>query len=325
MDRALAQLARDVPKAYLALLQQQALPENARKNAARALAQTGSPLAQEAMRLLATDPSPEVRQEAAQAQSRQPGQRQPPLLRIYSMGPFEVFKGEERIGDKAWRSQKSRYLFAMLAAHKARPISEDVLIDAFWEDDFEKGKRNLYWCCSILRSLLRPEGWTDELDYIQRSGGAIQVNPDLPRWHDLEKLEEHLDCAASLPAEALDHYRRALQLYRAPFLESCYQDWTSPIRERLALKMQAGLAWLAAWAARETRPAEALDYCQRLLVLDPCHPEASEGALTALLALGRPQDAVRQFEVIRKALLEELGMEPSTRLLSLHIQAQQAV
>ena len=305
-ERALAQLARDVPREFERQLP--SLQGEARLAAARALARAGGP--EKLLAQLATDPDERVRAEVARAQ-----QSGPPVLRIFSFGPMEVFRGEQRVTDKGWRSQKGRYLFAFLAAHRAQPVPEDQLIDAFWPEDANKGRRNLYWYCSTLRAGLRPEGRGEELDYILRSGGCLQLNPTLPRWHDLEEFE-HATESGLKGDDAL--LRRAVSLHRGPFLEACYMDWTNPIRDRTTTRLQECLTRLLARAT----PQEALEHSQHLLQLDPCSQEAYEAALSAQLALNRPQAAVRLFERCRRTLAEELGLEPGLRLMELYQRAR---
>lgn len=325
LGRALTGLARDAWRDFEARLPQLDVPS--RRAAVMALAEAGGPQAERLLLQLASDPAPEVRAEADAARRRQLGQRTPPVLRIFTLGPLEVFKGEDRVPDKSWRSQKVRYVFAYLAAARAQPVTEDLLIDAFWGDDFEKGRRNLYWCSSMLRSLLRPDGWPDELDYVLRSGGSLQLNPNLPRWHDLEELEREFEEGARLreagqPGPAGEAFRRAVALYRAPFLEASYMDWTDPIRTRVSERVLEALASLLRWSAEEGRHQESLDYAQRILALDPCRQEACQGALEAFLAMNRPEEAVRCFESFRRTLRDELGLDPSPRLIALYERAR---
>ncbi len=325
LARALIGLARDAPREYEACLRSLDVP--ARTTAVTALAEAGGPVAERVLLALASDPAPEVRAAVDAARRRQLVQRAPPVLRIFTLGPLEVFKGENRLPDKSWRSQKVRYVFAYLAAARAQPVAEDLLIDAFWGDDFEKGRRNLYWCSSMLRGLLRPEGWPEELDYILRSGGCLQLNPALPRWHDLEELERELDEGVRLreagqSAPAAESFRRAVALYRAPFLEASYLDWTDPIRTRVSERVLEALTQLLRWAGEEGRYQECLAHSQRALQLDPCRQEACQGSLESLLALGRPEEALRLFESFRRTLHEELGLEPSARILALSEQAR---
>lgn len=258
--------------------------------------------------LLAKDSDAALRSEAA---SLLPGAAPgaPSEIRILTLGPLEVFRGQERVPNSAWRSQKGRFLLAYLAVQAGKPVSEDVLIDMFWPEDADKGKRSLYWVTSMIRNCLRGP---DELDPVVRHQGMLALNPQLPRWHDLEQLE---DLVNRPPGDKADAWRRAVALYRGPFLEGCYMDWAEPVRLRAFSTVCEGLINLAGWAQQAGRPAECLEHARRLWDLDPCRQDACLLAMQALQALGRAEEAVRLFERCKKALQRELEMEPGVPLL----------
>lgn len=309
-ERGLGGLARVAPVPLGKCLLDPSVPLAGRVAGIKVMAELGGPVWDRLRPQLEKDPDPQVR--SAASSGRPSDTAQPPPLRIHTLGSLEVFRGDERVEEKAWRSQITRHLLAFLATHRG-PVSEDVLLEAFWPDDLEKGRRSIYWCTSVLRGCLRPVGWPSDFDYIVRSGGALQLNRELPYWHDLEELE-----AASESAD----YRRVVSLYRAPFLESVYSDWTEPIRDRVARRVQHALSWLIETLGKEARPREVLEYAHRLLELDPSSQEAYQAAVEAHTALGRPQDAIRLFESGQKVLMREYGLEPTIKLIEAYHRAK---
>lgn len=311
-QRILQRWLQDGVPTFMRLVEGQKLSHSAR------LALAANATRPELQALLARDPDPDVRAALSPAAAVP----STPVLRIYTLGPLEVFRGEERVPNSAWRSQKSRYLLAYLASLGGRSVSEDVLIDLFWPDDAEKGKRNLYWVTSILRGCLRAPGVADSVDYIARSQGMLALNPDLPRWHDLEEMEALFSAAAPLAGpERAERLRQGVSLYRGSFLEGCYMDWAESVRQRAFSAVCEALLGLAQWAQQANRPAESLEHAQRLSELDPCRQDACILAMQALLALGRAEEAVRSFERCRKALGRELEMEPGVPLLEMQQRA----
>lgn len=230
------------------------------------------------------------------------------------MGPLEVYNGDERVQEGDWKTQKVKYLFARLAVNRGLPVPEDQLIESFWPDDVEKGKRNLYWSTSVLRKILRSP---DSVDPVIRKGGNLSLNPDIPRWHDYEELD---DLVSGQPSEP-ERFRRVLELYRGPYLEGCYLDWAVEIRNRLEKQVGDILAGLADWAHQREQHQECLEFARRLLEVDPYRQEAHLWVMQSCLALGRPEEAVRQFNSCSKVLKRDLGMEPSIKLLEFHQRA----
>lgn len=305
----LVHLARQVPEAVLA-----AARRTERARAVQALVAAGGH-ARRLVREFVSDPDPAVRALAAQAAAVDGG-KATPVLRLYSLGPFEVYVGETRLADNAWKSQKVRYLLAWLAS-QSRPLSEDRVIDELWADlPVDKARQNLYSATSAVRRALKLEG----VDPVLRTPDGLSLNPDLGRWHDFDQLQSNLQRAEREWAEGreeagAERARQALQLYRGPYLDGCYMDWALKIRDRLEGQMVEAARRLGRWSESQGRLAEALECAQRVLEIDPCCQQAHLLAMSAHLGQGRPENALRQFEVCTKVLARELGMEPAISLL----------
>ncbi len=279
----------------------------------RALPALAPPARERALELLKHSPDPGVQETLARqgARAAPKSDLKPPLTRFFSLGGFEVYKGDERLDERSFKSQKVRYLLALLAANGDRFVSEDVVLEAFWPEDPARGRRSLNVSTSLLRTYLKPAGWPGELNYVVRSSAGLRLNPDLPRWHDLEELEKALDAGQD---------RRAVELYRGTYLEGCYMDWALAIRHRLERRLTQALLRLAQ-AQVKSNPAEAVEHAERLLELDPCSQDGFLALMGALMALGKPEEAVRQFKLCAQRLREELAMEPSIALLEAHQRA----
>lgn len=317
LDRALSALARNAPGELVYLIRQGQLPPAARARATLLLGELDLP---EILKELSMDPQAEVRQAASQAMARGQATLPQPLLRLFSLGPFQVFRGEERIPETAWKSQKVRYLLACLAGY-GRVVAEDLLLESFWPEDAEKGKRNLYTATSYLRSTLGAQA-----DYVVRTPAGLQINPQLPCWHDLAELEKGFHKSqqqrqAGQNEAALDTLSRVMQLYRGPYLEGCYLEWAVTRRDQLEQRMVEGLLFLAQGRQRQQRHSEALEVALRVLELDSCCQEAYRLVMRSYLDGGRPEEAVRSYQQARLLLASELAMEPSIELMELHQRA----
>ncbi|MBI3929845.1 MAG: response regulator [Armatimonadetes bacterium] len=298
-SRALLCLARDVPRELTRLLRQGSLTVPARIAAIDVLKRAGAE--REALERLLADPAPEVSQAAAEALSSSEEGPQTPLLRLHSLGPFEVFLGGGRIEERAFRSQKVRYLLAYLAAQSGQPVPVDILVELFWPDDVDRGKKNVNWARGALARCLGP-------DAIVRAGPALQLNPDLPRWHDLEELERLLD------AQTVDRLSHAVRLYRGPYLEGCYHDWALRRRELLARQMTEAALKLANEALERGAHESVLEYAELALTEDPCCQEAYYLLMRSATEAGRPEEALRRYDACTRVLRKELGLEPSIKL-----------
>ncbi len=241
---------------------------------------------------------------------QRPTQDGPTLLRIYSMGSFQVFLGDRPVVESDWRTQKVKFLLARLAAQKT-PVPEEVLLEDFWAKDPVRGKKNLAWTLSILRGVLRPLGFPH--DPILRKAGTLTLHTDLPRWHDFDDLEVLLEAQSDSP--------RVLELARGTYLEGAYWDWAVSIRQRLEVRL-GELLGTNCKACLEKDPQLAIEFARRALEIDPCQQDAHMCIMQASLAINKPEQAVRQYQTASGILKRELDMEPSVDMLRLYEMAR---
>ncbi len=317
-ERGPGRLVRGSPHELARVLEAGALSAAGRRTASGLLELAAGALSPDLLGRLAGDPDPEVRQRAAAALRRSGGPPACPVLRIRSLGPLEVSLGDQPIEERAWRTARVKHFFAYLAAH-SRPVPEERILEDFWPDDPGRGRHNLYWTTSAIRRPLR--GWCPPgQEPVLRTRGFLSLNPDLPRWHDLEELKRAVAVAAGPDRAAAA--RRVLDLARGPFLEGCYMDWVLPLRTRVEAILRQALTDLHQHYHQRGFEGEALECALRLLDLDPYSQEACRAIMLAHTALGRPQEAIRQFEVHCRSLRQEMAMEPSLELVELYHRAR---
>lgn len=316
--RSLARVARDAPRELARVLTTGALSPNGRRAAAGLLAEGIARVPPETLDVLAGDPDPEVRRQAEAARRRPGGPAARPVLRIRSFGPLEISLGSDRVDERSWRSSRVKHFFAYLAAQPG-PVPEDRALDDFWPEDAERGRQSLYWTTSAVRRTLR--GWCGEgEEAVVRLRGHLALNPALPRWHDLQELERAWACPRG-PGRAAA-VRRVVDLARGPFLDGCYMDWALQIRAQVERLVREALAELHRDYQQRGLPQEALECALRLLEVDPLNQEACRMVMQAQVALGRPQEAIRQYEAHCRVLRRELDVEPSLDLLELYHRAR---
>ncbi|MBI3929339.1 MAG: response regulator [Armatimonadetes bacterium] len=312
-EELLAALAVDHPDEFGRALQASELDAEGRLAAVAALSAAASPQAEKWLRSLLADPQEPVRSAAFRALEDLRRDSGGPRLRLYSLGSFVAFRGGERIPEDRWKTQKVRYLLAYLAAAGEREVPEEVLMEAFWPDaEPSRARKSLNTALSYLRAEVRPV--PEGPDPLRRTSTGLRLNPEFPHWHDLDELTELLQGAPD-GRDRLSSYRRIARLYRGPYLEGCYLDWAVERRNGLERRVADALARLTELCLEGERPEEAVEHGRRALEIDRCHQQVSLLVLQAHLRQGRPEEAVRHYELCERALREDLGMEPSTEML----------
>jgi DNA-binding SARP family transcriptional activator len=226
------------------------------------------------------------------------------------LGPLEVWDGgcEVSLG-----GPKPRALLAVLLLHPNEVVPADRLIDELWgEDSPERAAAALRVNVSRLRKALPQEVLTT-----RSPGYVIRVEPDALDLHCFERLvdEGRSLLARSLAADASNRLREALSLWRGPALadfvyESFAQTAIARLEEiRLAaveLRIDADLVL--------GRHDELVGELEALVAEHPLRERLRRYLMTALYRSGRQAEALDAYQDARRALVDELGIEPSGAL-----------
>ena len=229
------------------------------------------------------------------------------------LGPLEMWSegAELSVGGR-----KPRALLALLLLHPNEVVASDRLIEELWSGDSPEGAAAaLRVHVSRLRKALPPDVLTT-----RAPGYGVRVEPD---ELDLYRFERLVDEGRSLlargrPADASERIRDALSLWRGPPLadfayESFAQAAIARLEEiRLAaveLRIEADLAL--------GRHDELVAELESLVAEHPLRERLRGQLMTALYRSGRQAEALDAYQDARRALVDELGIEPSRELQEL--------
>jgi LuxR family maltose regulon positive regulatory protein len=241
----------------------------------------------------------------------------PPPLYIQTLGEFRVWQGDREIPKEAWGRSKARQLFQMLV--RRRSMHREEILEALWPgaDPKDAAARLRVALHALQRALepTRPPGAPPF--YVVRQGDRVVLNPEATIVTDvdefLRQVEEGRSAARlGLLEKALQHYRRALALYRGEYLpEARYEDWSAQEAEQLALTYLTVMTEVAALLLQRGELEEARALCYRVLAKDPCWEEAYNLLIEIYLKEGNRSAALRTYQRCVRSLRERLGVTPS--------------
>jgi DNA-binding SARP family transcriptional activator len=228
------------------------------------------------------------------------------------LGPLEVW---DEGGELSLRGPALRALLAVLLLHPNEVVPTDRLIDELWGEGSPERAAALRVNVSRLRKAL-PEGVLTT----RSPGYVIGVEPD---ELDLQRFERLADegrslLARGLATDASQRLRDALSLWRGPALadfayESFAQTAIARLEEiRLAaieLRIEADLAL--------GRRDELVGELEALVAEHPVRERLRTYLMTALYRSGRQAEALDAYQAARRALVDELGIDPSPALQEL--------
>lgn len=241
-----------------------------------------------------------------------------PHLSVRCFGSFELRVDGAPVLPRAVGRKKALTLLKVLLTHHGRPVTKDALIESLWPGGDPATKTSqLYVLVHELRRLLEPPTCgepvhvlTDADRYRFEPSGAARI--DLWEFRALAELgvncHEQGDAARAVAA-----FEAAVALYRGDFMaDEPYADWCQQERELLretCLELLQRLAALTAAAAEWDRSVR---FLRTAVDLDPLRERNHRELMQALWAVGRRDEAVRQYHLCQGLLRRELGVPPLT-------------
>ncbi|MEU8276524.1 BTAD domain-containing putative transcriptional regulator [Microbispora bryophytorum] len=244
-------------------------------------------------------------------------------MRVRLLGALEVLDDDG--APVAVAGVRVRALLALLALRPGRLVPADRLVDALWEDDPPANAANaLQTLVKRLRAALGRPGavvWRD-------SGYGLDVEPGQVDAHVFTALTLSYATGA-LPDRMADGEVPGAELDDAcAELDEALALWRGP-----ALADLRAVAYLAAAAARleerrlavvEARAAAYLALGREVdlsaeVAAHPLRERLSALAMRSLARSGRQAAALALYERVRRALADELGVDPGPELRAAHL------
>jgi DNA-binding SARP family transcriptional activator/class 3 adenylate cyclase len=231
-------------------------------------------------------------------------------LSIRLLGSLDVDRGGRplEIG-----GQKQRAVLVILALNAGRVVSTDRLIDLLWGEQPPKtAVTSLQNFISQLRKIVGADVVVTKAPGYLLNIAAEQV--------DVNQFEQTVAATRSLePAARANKLRDALELWRGsaladftfePFAENeiarLEELRSAAFEDRIDADLEGGAA------------PELVGEIEELIKQNPLRERLRGQLMLALYRSGRQAEALRAYQEARRALVDELGIEPSPALQQLH-------
>jgi len=219
-------------------------------------------------------------------------------LNISLLGRFAVAIDGRELPAPAVPHRPAAAVVKMLALAPAHRLPSEVLIEHLWPElPADRGGANLRKAVHFARRALGDE------QAIETRADAVALWPATSIVVDAVRFEA--TARAALATQDTRITAEAAELYSGELLpDDRYASWTDAPRERLH-----ELALAVHKVARQW---------DRALELDPLDEEAHRGRMRDQLEGGNRQAAIQQFERLRSALRDELGVPPDPQTVALY-------
>lgn len=241
-------------------------------------------------------------------------------MRVRLFGGMQVSVGGQVIEPAAFRKQKAKALLAVLVLHRGKEIARQELLDIMWPDSSgERASNNLYSLWSALRRALEDK-W-GECPYVVRHQAGYMVDARYVE-SDVDEFEEicrTLFFDRPDPQAWMEVFARLQNDFSCDLLPSeTGNAYIDRLRERYRVRLVDVLVTAADRLCDADEPQAALWFARA--ALDQC--DEREDAYCALMRAQMLSDqrsqAMETFLACRRFMSEELGMDPSERVMRLH-------
>ena len=234
------------------------------------------------------------------------------ILSVEMLGGFEFSSGSGRHG--LLSSRKASSLLAYLILHRDRPQARDLLAGRFWPELVEdRARRRLSHALWQIRTTGRD---ALEMDLLVSTTDTVQLNPALSVKVDVEEFES-LVTSYDTNNRDFGNRERASALcemadrYGGDLLAGHYDDWIDLHRRRLTQAYYDVLTRLVKVHVLDGDYDLAIKRGLLLVEAEPLREDWQRELMRLHALNGESVQAERQFDRCRRALRQELDVEPS--------------
>lgn len=234
-----------------------------------------------------------------------------PQLECYALGRGSVLLNGKPI--TTWEGTLPRTLTFFLID---RPlVTRDEIFSAFWPDLNVKDATNVFHVTKRKvneRVTNRIDDGT-EYELTQYTSGFYIASDRIVRHYDVHEFQEAVQQAlvASDDKREQSLYSRAIDLYRAPFLQTVNMPWANERREELRRLYAVALTGMGRIHLRKNELNRALGYLSRAAREAPEREDVHRDVIRLYLQFGMVHEARQQYDVMKQVLEQAGGLQPT--------------
>ncbi|MEB3220496.1 MAG: BTAD domain-containing putative transcriptional regulator [Candidatus Sericytochromatia bacterium] len=237
-------------------------------------------------------------------------------LTVLAFGHPEIRGEDGRPNETLLLSKKAQQLLIHLMLHR-RGLTREELSSMFGHQGDSRSSASLM-LVSRLRQALEPEAVRNQPSrFVLLQDGRYTFNFGLNYVFDAEEflyLSQQARDPHIKPEEQLASLKKALDLYRGPFLPSCDDEWAVIERERFRQLANDSFAILLRTFTARGDHREVLRLAEQAIKHDVLFEGAHQAKLEALSRLGKREEALKHFKRTEQHLAKKYGLQPGDDL-----------
>jgi DNA-binding SARP family transcriptional activator/CRP-like cAMP-binding protein len=248
-----------------------------------------------------------------------------PRIQIKTFGKFQVFRGEALIGEQGWKAKQPQLLLKAIITRGVDSVPKDVLIEDLWPEISEVSAENCFGVVlHRLRKVLEPS--LDKAlgsSYVVLKKNLVSLRRDLcqvdlDEFLILRQRGKKAEDAGDIK-RAMLCYGPCVDLYRGDFLsEDLYAPWAEPKRNELRAMYIDLLYRMAGLYETQRSSKKAVECYKSIIKADPAHEEVYQKLMLIYSNRGMRAEALKAYEECKKALADQVGVEPCRLTVSIY-------
>lgn len=241
-----------------------------------------------------------------------------PQLEVYALGRGHALVNGAQITN--WDGALPRNLFFYFLD---RPlVTRDEIFETFWPELSVKEATNVFHVTKrkISERISMKVNTPGSYELTQYNGGFYLPSEKIVRHYDVADFQEAIERALVARDEREEEtlLRRAINSYKASFLQNIDMAWTRNRRDHLRQLNAQALISMGRLMRRRDDDAAALGFYLRALREAPEREDIHREVMSIYYNMGKYDDARIQYEIVQKLLHESLKIEPARETRELY-------
>jgi two-component SAPR family response regulator len=237
-----------------------------------------------------------------------------PQLEAYAFGKGTVLVNGKPI--TSWEGTLPRNLTFFLIDNPL--VTRDEIFEAFWPDLEVRDATNVFHVTKRKVNERISSRIDGEYELTQYTSGFYVASDRIVRHYDVQEFTEAVEMAliATDENKEMQLYHRAIDLYRAPFLQTIEAAWAVARREELRRMFAVALANMGRIYNRKGDKHRALHYLARAAKEAPEREDVHQEVIELYRSFNMNAEAQRQLEFLFKEL-KSRSLKPSQKSIAL--------
>ena len=241
-----------------------------------------------------------------------------PQVEVYAFGRGHVLV--DGIEIETWDGALPRNLFFYFLDNPLTTRNE--IFQIFWPNLGVKEATNVFHVTKrkITERISAVLDQEESCELTKYSSGFYMPSEKVVRHYDVNAFERAMEQAlmSNDPHERKLLYRQAIELYKAPFLQTIDMPWVNQRRQGLQLMYADALIGLAHIYKEQNQSEAALGLFVRALKEVPQREDIHRAVMALYAEQGRTEDAVAQFDALNSYLRKTVKIKPSADTQALY-------